>query len=82
MVLQEIQQVKTPEELENFMLKHGENIIDTLGAEVDRLEKGLKVGPWTPTRRCRSSGTAGNGCIPLPPQQRNPEVRHVDLEIL
>ncbi|TNM98970.1 hypothetical protein fugu_013534 [Takifugu bimaculatus] len=55
-ILTEIQQVKTPEELENFMLKHGENIIDTLGAEVDRLEKGLK--------------------------QRNPEVRHVDLEIL
>uniref|UniRef100_H3DE67 Proton-coupled zinc antiporter SLC30A9, mitochondrial n=1 Tax=Tetraodon nigroviridis TaxID=99883 RepID=H3DE67_TETNG len=55
-ILSEIQQVKTPEELENFMLKHGENIIDTLGAEVDRLEKGLK--------------------------QRNPEVRHVDLEIL
>ncbi|XP_058506319.1 proton-coupled zinc antiporter SLC30A9, mitochondrial [Solea solea] len=55
-ILFEIQQVKTPEELENFMLKHGENIIDTLGAEVDRLEKELK--------------------------QRNPEVRHVDLEIL
>jgi zinc transporter 9 len=35
--------VKTPEELETFMLKHGENIIDTLGAEVDRLEKELKV---------------------------------------
>lgn len=31
--------MKTPEELETFMLKHGENIIDTLGAEVDRLEK-------------------------------------------
>lgn len=42
-VLQDIQQVKTPEELEKFMLKHGENIIDTLGAEVDRLEKELKV---------------------------------------
>ncbi|XP_026878538.2 LOW QUALITY PROTEIN: zinc transporter 9 [Electrophorus electricus] len=55
-ILTEIQQVKTPEELEAFMLKHGENIIDTLGAEVDRLEKELK--------------------------QRNPEVRHVDLEIL
>nr|XP_014352234.1 PREDICTED: zinc transporter 9 isoform X2 [Latimeria chalumnae] len=55
-MLNEIQQVKTPEELEVFMLKHGENIIDTLGAEVDRLEKDLK--------------------------QRNPEVRHVDLEIL
>ncbi|KAM5193207.1 proton-coupled zinc antiporter SLC30A9, mitochondrial isoform 2-T2 [Mantella aurantiaca] len=55
-VLQEIRQVKTPEDLEAFMLKHGENIIDTLGAEVDRLEKELK--------------------------QCNPEVRHVDLEIL
>nr|XP_004658728.1 zinc transporter 9 isoform X2 [Jaculus jaculus] len=55
-MLQEIQEVKTPEELETFMLKHGENIIDTLGAEVDRLEKELK--------------------------KRNPEVRHVDLEIL
>ncbi|KAF7248196.1 Zinc transporter 9 [Varanus komodoensis] len=55
-LLQEIQQVKTLEELETFMLKHGENIIDTLGAEVDRLEKELK--------------------------KRNPEVRHVDLEIL
>ncbi|KAK1804399.1 hypothetical protein P4O66_020428 [Electrophorus voltai] len=41
-ILTEIQQVKTPEELEAFMLKHGENIIDTLGAEVDRLEKELK----------------------------------------
>ncbi|KAE8629474.1 hypothetical protein XENTR_v10000496 [Xenopus tropicalis] len=55
-VLNEIRQVKTAEDLEAFMLKHGENIIDTLGAEVDRLEKELK--------------------------QRNPEVRHVDLEIL
>ncbi|XP_066429237.1 proton-coupled zinc antiporter SLC30A9, mitochondrial isoform X2 [Eleutherodactylus coqui] len=55
-VLNEIRQVKTPEDLEVFMLKHGENIIDTLGAEVDRLEKELK--------------------------QRNPDVRHVDLEIL
>ncbi|XP_015685778.1 zinc transporter 9-like, partial [Protobothrops mucrosquamatus] len=53
---QEIQQVKTLEDLEAFMLKHGENIIDTLGAEVDRLEKDLK--------------------------KLNPEVRHVDLEIL
>uniref|UniRef100_A0A4X2KL93 Proton-coupled zinc antiporter SLC30A9, mitochondrial n=1 Tax=Vombatus ursinus TaxID=29139 RepID=A0A4X2KL93_VOMUR len=42
-MLQEIQEVKTPEELEIFMLKHGENIVDTLGAEVDRLEKELKV---------------------------------------
>ncbi|XP_042594722.1 uncharacterized protein LOC109102381 [Cyprinus carpio] len=46
----DIQQVKTPEELENFMLKHGENIIDTLGAEVDRLEKELKVSEKTTLR--------------------------------
>lgn len=39
--------MKTSEELENFMLKHGENIIDTLGAEVDRLEKELKVSEKT-----------------------------------
>ncbi|GAB1289698.1 Zinc transporter 9 [Apodemus speciosus] len=55
-MMQEIQEVRTPEQLEAFMLKHGENIIDTLGAEVDRLEKELK--------------------------KRNPEIRHVDLEIL
>uniref|UniRef100_A0A8C5PHI0 Proton-coupled zinc antiporter SLC30A9, mitochondrial n=1 Tax=Leptobrachium leishanense TaxID=445787 RepID=A0A8C5PHI0_9ANUR len=42
-MLNEIRQVKTPEDLEAFMLKHGENIIDTLGAEVDRLEKELKT---------------------------------------
>ncbi|KAK3565131.1 hypothetical protein QTP86_033976 [Hemibagrus guttatus] len=42
-ILNDIQLVKTPEELEAFMLKHGENIIDTLGAEVDRLEKELKI---------------------------------------
>lgn len=34
------------------MLKHGENIIDTLGAEVDRLEKGLKVCLPITTHRC------------------------------
>uniref|UniRef100_A0A8C1F6V3 Proton-coupled zinc antiporter SLC30A9, mitochondrial n=1 Tax=Cyprinus carpio carpio TaxID=630221 RepID=A0A8C1F6V3_CYPCA len=49
-ILNDIQQVKTPEELENFMLKHGENIIDTLGAEVDRLEKELKVSEKTTLR--------------------------------
>lgn len=80
-IFQEIQQVKTPEELEIFMLKHGENIIDTLGAEVDRLEKGLKVR-LNHSTHCCSYRTAVYSCIPLPPQQRNPEVRHVDLEIL
>ncbi|KAI4904147.1 hypothetical protein NFI96_013806, partial [Prochilodus magdalenae] len=57
-ILNDIQQVKTPEELEAFMLKHGENIIDTLGAEVDRLEKELKASvvlvqmKWSQHRLC------------------------------
>uniref|UniRef100_UPI00358EA5BA proton-coupled zinc antiporter SLC30A9, mitochondrial-like n=1 Tax=Myxine glutinosa TaxID=7769 RepID=UPI00358EA5BA len=55
-MLNEIRQVQSAEALEAFMLKHGENIIDSLGSEIDRLEKELK--------------------------KRNPEVRHVDLEIL
>ena len=34
---------QTLEEVESFMLKHGENLVDTLGSEVDRIEKNLKV---------------------------------------
>lgn len=30
-------------ELEAFMLKHGEAIVDTLGGEIDRMELNLKV---------------------------------------
>jgi len=33
----------TVEDVESFMLKHGECIVDTLGGEVDRIEKNLKV---------------------------------------
>ena len=31
------------EDVESFMLKHGESIVDTLGSEVDRIEQNLKV---------------------------------------
>ncbi|KAK7078436.1 hypothetical protein SK128_021695 [Halocaridina rubra] len=41
-LLKEMQNLKTVDELEAFMLKHGENIVDCLGAEVDRIEKILK----------------------------------------
>uniref|UniRef100_A0AC35TP16 Zinc transporter 9 n=1 Tax=Rhabditophanes sp. KR3021 TaxID=114890 RepID=A0AC35TP16_9BILA len=37
-LLSEVQQFKKPEELEGFMEKHGEQIIDRIGDEVDRLE--------------------------------------------
>jgi len=42
-ILEEVQNMKTIEELETFLLKHGENIVDLLGAEIDRIEKELKV---------------------------------------
>ncbi|CAG2179703.1 unnamed protein product [Oppiella nova] len=41
-LLKEMQELKAMEEVEAFMLKHGENIVDMLGAEVDRIEKELK----------------------------------------
>lgn len=41
--LQEIKKINTTEELEQFMLEHGEQIIDTLGSQVDRIERNIKV---------------------------------------
>merc|ERR1719495_167145 len=41
-ILAEIRQIKTELELEQFLLKHGEQMVDCLGAEVDRIEKILK----------------------------------------
>jgi zinc transporter 9 len=34
--------LKTIEDVDSFMLKHGENIVDLIGAEIDRIEKELK----------------------------------------
>lgn len=42
-VVQEMQELKTIEEAELLFLKHGENIVDLIGSEVDRIEKQLKV---------------------------------------
>jgi hypothetical protein len=38
-----MQHLKTIEDVESFFLKHGENIVDLIGGEVDRIEKQLKV---------------------------------------
>ena len=38
-----MKELQTAEQVEGFMLKHGESIIDSLGAEVDRIENVLKV---------------------------------------
>ncbi|XP_074604456.1 solute carrier family 30 member 9 [Brevipalpus obovatus] len=41
-VLQEVKGLDNIEQSETFFLKHGENIVDLLGAEIDRIEKELK----------------------------------------
>lgn len=41
-LLMEMKQLQTVEDVEAFMLTHGERIVDSLGEEVDRIEKILK----------------------------------------
>jgi len=41
-IMAEMRAVQTIEDAEALMLKHGENIVDSLGAEVDRIEKKLR----------------------------------------
>lgn len=40
---QDIQKISTVEELERFILEHGEQVVDILGSEVDRIEQEIKV---------------------------------------
>lgn len=42
LLLQEMKEIQTVDDVEAFVLKHGERIVDTLGEEVDRIEKVLK----------------------------------------
>jgi len=41
---EEMANVNSVEAAEMFMLKHGENIVDRVGAEIDRIERNLRVG--------------------------------------
>jgi zinc transporter 9 len=41
---EEMANITTVEGAELFMLKHGENIVDRVGAEIDRIERNLRVG--------------------------------------
>ena len=45
-VSQEVQGFKTVGEMERFLLEHGEQIVDVLGSEVDRIEDRIKVSVW------------------------------------
>lgn len=41
-ILKDVQALKSANELETFMIYHGEKIIDRVGAEVDRIENDMK----------------------------------------
>ena len=38
-----MKKLETIEDVEAIVLKHGENIVDLIGAEIDRIEKEVKV---------------------------------------
>eukprot|EP00088_Acartia_fossae_P060332 TRINITY_DN7222_c0_g1_i1.p1 TRINITY_DN7222_c0_g1~~TRINITY_DN7222_c0_g1_i1.p1 ORF type:complete len:593 (-),score=99.69 TRINITY_DN7222_c0_g1_i1:239-2017(-) len=42
-IMHHMNSVKNEKEAEEFLLNHGENIVDCLGSEVDRIEKNLKT---------------------------------------
>ena len=42
-LLTEVKKFEKIDELEIFLLRHGERIVDTLGLEIDRIESKLKV---------------------------------------
>ncbi|CAF1310382.1 unnamed protein product, partial [Didymodactylos carnosus] len=41
-ILDEIRKIDSIEQAETFMLKHGENVVDRVGAEIDRIERNLR----------------------------------------
>ena len=43
-LFQDVQSFNSVAEVEKFLLEHGEQVVDILGAEVDRLELEIKVG--------------------------------------
>ncbi len=42
-LLEDVAAIRTEGEVEVFLLKHGENIVDCLGEQVDRIEHNLKT---------------------------------------
>jgi solute carrier family 30 (zinc transporter), member 9 len=42
-LLKEVTAFQSIDEIESYMLKHGENIVDLMGGEIDRIEMKLRV---------------------------------------
>lgn len=49
--LQEVKDYHSLDQLQEFMLKHGENIVDMMGDEIDRIEMNLSVSKIS--KHCR-----------------------------
>lgn len=79
-LLTEVQNFQSVDELESYMLKHGESIVDQMGGEIDRIEMKLRVRSSSLSAVFHSSLTLCNVCFFL--QKKFPEIRHCDLEIL
>ena len=47
LLTKEMQAMRTPEEAREFMLRHGEGIVDMVGAVIDDIERDFKVGSGT-----------------------------------
>lgn len=75
--LKEIVKISTIQEAESFMLKHGENIVDRVGAEIDRIERNLRV-----YLNNYFSSNKLNYIYSFFVKKKYPDIQHVDLEVL
>lgn len=69
------------DELEQFLLNHGENIVDLMGGEIDRIEMKLRVLNFNLICICYLT-IIKNFFHLYFLQKKFPEIRHCDLEIL
>lgn len=74
--------MKTIDELEAFMLKNGEGIVDMVGGEIDRMELKLKVLQILLFHLQHFVLVAFTILFSRYLQKKHPQIRHCDLEIL
>lgn len=78
-LLEDIREIKSEKDVETFILVHGEGVVDLLGAEVDRIEKELRVSV---DRLLVSITIHIQKLTKISLQRNHPKVKHVDLEVL
>lgn len=69
---------QTIDELEAYLLKHGESIVDLMGGEIDRIEMKLRVSSYSTMHPHQNYIFFHLFCQ----QKKFPQMRHCDLEIL